>query len=166
MYVHLAGGVRGTLCGVPAPRSWKDEEVTCPECVNYLIGMGRRAPGERKDMDWKEKNAIVHEVVMKGKPLYGTEDKRFLALALAGEVGELLNLIKKEWRAESGYKLPYDAETFKKECRLELADIRMYLELLARCFDADLDKACEEKNAILLERWPEVAEEIKRRSAS
>jgi len=117
-------------------------------------------------MNWKETNAIIHEVIMKGKAHYGVEDKRFLALALAGEVGELLNLIKKEWRTESGFKLPYDAETFKKECRMELADIRMYLELLARCFDADLDKACEEKNEILLKRWPEVAAEVQRRQGA
>ena len=98
-------------------------------------------------MNWKETNAIIHEVIMKGKAHYGVEDKRFLALALAGEVGELLNLIK-------------------KECRMELADIRMYLELLARCFDADLDKACEEKNEILLKRWPEVAAEVQRRQGA
>lgn len=52
-------------------------------------------------------------------------DVGFLALALCGEVGELANLIKKELR---------DKVRHEEAIRDELADIRVYLELLARCY--------------------------------
>lgn len=58
-------------------------------------------------------------------------NERFLALALCGEVGELANFIKKRWR---------DGASFEEEIRDEIADIRVYLELLAKCFDIEGDK--------------------------
>ena len=58
-------------------------------------------------------------------PAYTNSDERFLALALAGEVGELANMIKKRWR---------DNADLTTEIRDEIADIRVYLELLAKCF--------------------------------
>lgn len=58
-------------------------------------------------------------------PAYSNTDERFLALALCGEVGELANNIKKRWR---------DGVDLTEECRDEIADIRVYLELLAKCF--------------------------------
>ena len=61
-------------------------------------------------------------------PPYSNTDERFLALALAGEVGELCNLIKKRWR---------DNVDLTEECRDEIADCRVYLELLAKCFDIE-----------------------------
>lgn len=64
-------------------------------------------------------------------PSFSSEDERFLALALCGEAGELANYIKKRWR---------DGADFKEEIRDEIADIRVYLELMARCFDIDGDK--------------------------
>ena len=52
--------------------------------------------------DWRREAWIVHTTVCKER--VGTEgDVRFCALALAGEVGELCNLIKKQWRAEWGH---------------------------------------------------------------
>lgn len=56
---------------------------------------------------------------------YTNTDERFLALALCGEAGELANMIKKRWR---------DGVDLTAEIREELADIRVYLELLAKCF--------------------------------
>ena len=70
---------------------------------------------------------------------FSSSDERFLALALCGESGELANLIKKRWR---------DGADFTDEIRDEIADIRVYLELLAKCFDIDgekLDDRVEQK---------------------
>jgi NTP pyrophosphatase (non-canonical NTP hydrolase) len=72
-------------------------------------------------------------------PAYSSTDERFLALALCGEVGELANMIKKRWR---------DGDDLIDEIIDELADIRIYLELLAKCFDVEgekLDHACADK---------------------
>ena len=61
-------------------------------------------------------------------PAYSSTDERFLALALCGEAGELANMIKKRWR---------DGANLAEECRDEIADIRVYLELLAKCFQVE-----------------------------
>jgi NTP pyrophosphatase (non-canonical NTP hydrolase) len=58
-------------------------------------------------------------------PSYSSEDERFLALALCGEAGELANMIKKRWR---------DGVDLSEEIRDEIADIRIYLELIAKVF--------------------------------
>ena len=72
---------------------------------------------------------------------------RFLALAFAGEVGELLNLIKKDWRGDGDWR---DGPVFE-----ELADVRIYLELLATALGYDLDAACVEIiRTKLAHRWP------------
>jgi NTP pyrophosphatase (non-canonical NTP hydrolase) len=74
------------------------------------------------------------------KPFSDT-DERFLALALCGEAGELANFIKKRWR---------DGADFSEEIRDEIADIRVYLELLAKCFGIEGDKLDERVHAKLL----------------
>lgn len=79
-------------------------------------------------------------------PAYSSTDERFLALALCGEAGELANLIKKRWR---------DGADFKEEIRDEIADIRVYLELLAKCFDIEgekLDRRVEQKLLLVVEK--------------
>jgi len=58
-------------------------------------------------------------------PAYSNIDERFLALALCGEAGELANIVKKRWR---------DGADLTEEARDEIADVRVYLELLAKCF--------------------------------
>lgn len=61
-------------------------------------------------------------------PAYSNTDERFLTLALCGEAGELANLIKKRWR---------DDVNLVEEIRDEIADCRVYLELLAKCFNIE-----------------------------
>lgn len=79
-------------------------------------------------------------------PAYSNTDERFLALALCGEAGELANLIKKRWR---------DGADLSEEIRDEIADIRVYLELLARCFAIEgerLDNRVETKLRKVVEK--------------
>ncbi len=79
-------------------------------------------------------------------PSYSSNDIRFLALALAGEVGELCNLIKKEWR---------DGADNHEEQRDELADCRVYLELIAKCLGIEgqkLDARVEQKLIQVVEK--------------
>ena len=79
-------------------------------------------------------------------PDYSNTDERFLALALCGEAGELANCIKKRWR---------DGADLTEEIRDEIADIRVYLELLAKCFSiegAKLDQRVEQKLLKVVEK--------------
>jgi NTP pyrophosphatase (non-canonical NTP hydrolase) len=79
-------------------------------------------------------------------PAYSNTDERFLALALCGEAGELANIIKKRWR---------DGVSLHQEACEEIADIRVYLELLAKCFDIEgskLDAVVETKLLKVVEK--------------
>lgn len=67
-------------------------------------------------------------------PSYSSQDERFLALGLCGEAGELANFIKKRWRDNADYQ---------EEIRDEIADIRVYLELLAKRFGIEGEKLDE-----------------------
>lgn len=75
---------------------------------------------------------LLHEKMTKHLfPSFSSEDERFLSLALCGEAGELANMIKKRWR---------DGADLSNEIKDELADIRVYLELLAKCFGIEGSK--------------------------
>lgn len=79
-------------------------------------------------------------------PAYSNTDERFLALGLCGEVGELANFIKKRWR---------DGADLSEEIRDEIADIRVYLELIAKCFGIEgekLDAHVEQKLLKVIEK--------------
>lgn len=69
------------------------------------------------------------------------------ALGIAGEVGELVNIIKKINRRSTTLADNRD------ELELEMADIQIYLCDLAETAGVDLERAVERKRAILIERW-------------
>lgn len=64
--------------------------------------------------------------------------------ALAGEVGELCNLLKKLRRGE---------KIKTKDMAHELADVITYADLLASRLDIDLGEAVREKFNIVSKRW-------------
>lgn len=77
-------------------------------------------------------------------PAFSSTDERFLVLGLCGEAGELANMIKKRWR---------DGADLTEEIRDEIADVRIYLELLAKCFGIEgetLDNLMAKTNSPLL----------------
>jgi NTP pyrophosphatase (non-canonical NTP hydrolase) len=101
-------------------------------------------------MNWQAQARLMHETIVKRWEPYSPEDQRFLALALSGEVGEFANIVKKLWRGDP-------VASIRGDLADELADIRIYLELLARAYSIDLDAACESKLIELYQRWPEAA---------
>jgi len=97
--------------------------------------------------DWKKLAWGIHERVVKKIEVRSEEDQRFLALALAGEVGELLNIIKKVWRGD--FMLPW------QEVVAEIADVRIYLHLLSKAIGIDEDAAAKRVlHGKLRDRWP------------
>lgn len=84
----------------------------------------------------------LHEKLTAGLfPAYSNQDERFLALALCGEAGELANMVKKRWR---------DGADLTDEIRDEIADIRVYLELLAKTFGIEGEKLDQRVEAKLI----------------
>lgn len=71
-------------------------------------------------------------------------EKFYVTLAMAGEAGELANLVKKEWR---------DGVDKKEEIRMEAADVAIYLTRLTRLYGFDLNEAVREKEAINRDRF-------------
>ena len=67
---------------------------------------------------------------------FGKNHASYWGCALAGEVGEACNLIKKHEK---------DGLEIKELLKEELADIFIYLELTARFFNIDLEKAILDK---------------------
>src|SRR5262245_31524658 len=91
--------------------------------------------------EWQLRSKSIHERFLrlaqaKGSLTTDQEVLNFLALAICGEAGELANLVKKMWRGD---------DVDLAQIRDELADIRIYLEHLARHLKVDLDSACEHK---------------------
>ncbi len=67
---------------------------------------------------------------------------QYWCLALAGEIGELCNLVKKEIR---------DRVTLREQISEEMADILIYLCMLANSMEVDLEKEYyrkQEKNVL------------------
>ena len=97
---------------------------------------------------WQQRAREIHERFLrlaqaKGTLHSDTEILNFLALAICGEAGELANLVKKMWRGD---------DVAQEQLQEEIADIRIYLEHLARHLQIDLDRACENKLDVVSER--------------
>jgi NTP pyrophosphatase (non-canonical NTP hydrolase) len=97
---------------------------------------------------WRERSEEIHLRFVKhaqslGRLNSNEEIIHFLALAIAGEAGELANLVKKSWQGDT---------VELHSLREEIADIRIYLEHLARHLHVDIDEACEEKIKVVAER--------------
>lgn len=71
-----------------------------------------------------------HDRNVKHKKWNSWEDTKFLSMSLAGEVGELLNLLKKR---EMGYPIK------DNEIYMEMADIEIYLKVLHKITNYDSD---------------------------
>jgi len=81
--------------------------------------------------------------LMKRIKNFGAQHKSYWGCALAGEVGEACNLIKKHER---------DGKDIKEELALELADVFIYTVLTARVFDIDLEASIINKIKIVDKR--------------
>jgi len=104
------------------------------------------------NMLWTAHTALVEDTFKPGSE----EDQRFLALALAGEVGELANIIKKQWRGDN------DPE-FTAKLEDEIGDVYAYLRLLAMAFNVRspsriLDEVTLPK---IKQRWPHAFSPLK-----
>ncbi len=71
------------------------------------------------------------------------EDERFLALALAGEAGEVANFVKKQWRGDR-----VDRELLRDE----LSDVFAYWALLVRCAGFDVAGVIARSHSKAVER--------------
>lgn len=69
------------------------------------------------------------------------------ACALAGEVGELCNFIKKRRREN------FKTDKYKVDIKKEIADIQIYLDLLAAFYDLDLGEITKDKFNEVSKRW-------------
>lgn len=99
---------------------------------------------------WRDDLYKLHNNWMGNIPQGSIEDIRFKTLALTGEVGELANLAKKEWRGD-------DIPDVWKQFESELADVCIYLEMLKQSFgfvgDA-FDSVIAKKTHELMQRFP------------
>jgi NTP pyrophosphatase (non-canonical NTP hydrolase) len=91
--------------------------------------------------DWWLQAVANHEQYLalaraRGRLKTREEVVSFLALALCSEAGELGNLLAKVWQGQ-------DVPT--EQIAGEMADVRVYLELLSRYLGIDLDAACAAK---------------------
>lgn len=98
--------------------------------------------------DWFETARQNHKEFVKRAQEKGNfqsreEIQRFLALAIAGEAGELANFFKKQWRGD---------DIDKEDIAMELADIYTYVRHLCDYLDIDLEQAAKEKAEIVNQR--------------
>ena len=75
-----------------------------------------------------------------------------LAMALTGEVGELVELF--QWLTEDESKRVGQDPATARAVRDELADVLMFLVRLASVLDVDLDEAVRQKLAANAQKYP------------
>lgn len=83
------------------------------------------------------------------------ERLRFLMTALAGEAGEALNLIKKEWRGDGG--IQDDLQSWEAKLTGEIVDVANYVSMLAAHMDIAL-KVEQRKKFLAVQQRPEWAD--------
>lgn len=121
------------------PAEWEQN----PDCEVHPMN-----PYEISDHSWMDHAWHIHKNKIKNWEVGSKEDLRFTALALVGEAGKMANLVKKEWRGDG----PLDSKFAD-----EIADIQIYLWLLAEIAGVDIAEACYTKIGELYARWPEIA---------
>lgn len=95
-------------------------------------------------MDWKAQAALIN-LTWTNKANMGRGDRiRFLALAIAGESGELANVVKKQWRDSARWDDAQIRANYEATCA-ELADVMIYAYVLADLLGVDIDAECERK---------------------
>ncbi|CAL61095.1 Conserved hypothetical protein, putative pyrophosphatase [Herminiimonas arsenicoxydans] len=75
-----------------------------------------------------------------------------LAMALTGEVGELVEIF--QWRTEEESWLVAQAPETAQHVRQELADVALYLIRLASVLKVDLNAAIQDKLVINAKKYP------------
>ena len=75
-----------------------------------------------------------------------------LTMALAGEVGELLEIF--QWQTEAESRAAARHPDTARAVRDELADVLIYFVRLADVLGVDLDEACRSKLATNAEKYP------------
>lgn len=75
-----------------------------------------------------------------------------LAMALAGEVGELVEIF--QWRTEEESRHVAQMPETAAHVRQELADVALYLVRLASVLDVDLDAAIRDKLVLNAQKYP------------
>tara|TARA_R110001599_G_scaffold171353_1_gene362275 strand:- start:285414 stop:285743 length:330 start_codon:yes stop_codon:yes gene_type:complete len=75
-----------------------------------------------------------------------------LAMALTGEVGELVEIF--QWRTEEESKLVAQMPETAAHVRQELADVALYLFRLASVLEVDLDAAIRDKLVLNAQKYP------------
>lgn len=102
-------------------------------------------PDRAMNMLWTAHTALVEDTFKPGSP----EDRRFLALALCGEVGELANLVKKDWRGD-------DIPDLLTKIEDEAGDVEAYLRLLCMAYNIrDPSRILDEVTLPKIRaRWP------------
>lgn len=122
-------------------------------------------------MDEQQMRALVKQRaeigLIQGCPINHWEKLYFLSHALCGEVGELANKIKKQWRGDIIRPSPGDTrsslelyDAWYVEVVSEIADVANYLDMLATHMNVDLLRAQYEKYLVVDAR-PEVKKRLK-----
>lgn len=107
------------------------------------IKMTEQHPNETEK---KESRAMLFRDITRKIINFGKDSPTYWGCALAGEVGELCNMIKKIERDHLSLSAPYHhdgsgTQTLKEAIANELADIFIETELNARFFGIDLESA-------------------------
>ncbi len=101
---------------------YMDAMKPCPNCgETRWAGEPHVCPSDYTEL---EKHILLH--MRWPKFITQEEQLRFLILALCGEVGELANLVKKDWRGDEGKE-----ERFI-ELKKELADVGNYYYFICK----------------------------------